>query len=165
MYMKINLLILWQCKWFDCGMDYISINWNVLILILKYMYISFHFYRLEVFPIYLVLQIFSGIYAPVSKKIYNTSCMRGKKRTNQKPKYKIQVSPYWHVIKGWKYMSSLSRWIVIISYSWLKLLFSFYLLNCALICRGFRQFAGWSSCWDDWCTPPVISPGVGHLYH
>lgn len=97
MYMKINHLILWQCKWFDCGMDYISMNWNVLILILKYMYISFHFDRLEVFPIYLVLQIFSGIYAPVSKKIYYTSCMRGKKRTNQKPKYKIQVSPYWHV--------------------------------------------------------------------
>lgn len=164
MYMKINLLILWQCKWFDCGMDYISMNWNVLILILKYMYISFHFDRLEVFPIYLVLQIFSGIYAPVSKKYITQDAWEEKKKN--KPKTLIQNTSITLLTrKGWQYISSLSRWIVIISYSWLKLSFSFYLLNCALIYRGFRQFAGWSSCWDDWCTPPVISRGVGHLYH
>lgn len=62
------------------------------------MYISFHFDRLEVFPIYLVLQIFSGIYAPVSKKKYITqAAWEEKKKNKPKPKYKIQVSPYWHV--------------------------------------------------------------------
>lgn len=135
MYMKINHLIFWQCKWFDCGMDYISINWNVLILILKYLYISFHFYRLEVFPIYLVLQIFSGIYAPVSKKIYYTSCMRGKKKKN-KPKTQIQNTSITLLTrKGWQYISSLSRWIVIISYSWLKLLCSLFIKLCSNLQR------------------------------
>lgn len=59
------------------------------------MYISFHFDRLEVFPIYLVLQIFSGIYAPVSKKYITQAAWEEKKKN--KPKTQIQVSPYWHV--------------------------------------------------------------------
>lgn len=134
MYMKINLLILWQCKWFDCGMDYISINWNVLILILKYLYISFHFYRLEVFPIYLVLQIFSGIYAPVSKKYITQAAWEEKKKN--KPKTQIQNTSITLLTrKGWQYISSLSRWIVIISYSWLKLLCSLFIKLCSNLQR------------------------------
>lgn len=92
------------------------------------MYISFHFYRLEVFPIYLVLQIFSGIYAPVSWKYIIQYKLKGKKRRNQNPNTKYKYDLILLTNKGWQYIRSLSRWFVIISNSWPNILFKIWLI-------------------------------------